>query len=166
MLQLLRLDLKPRDIMTKRAFENAVTLVMVLGGSTNAVLHLIAMARSVGVDLTLHDFQRISDATPLLADLKPSGKYVMADLQRYGGTPAVLRYLYDNNMIHGDCLTVTGKTMAQNLAEVAPIAPGNPIISPLSVPIKATGHIQILHGNLAPEGAVAKVDTVLHCTVL
>ena len=166
MLQLLRLDLKPRDIMTKRAFENAVTLVMVLGGSTNAVLHLIAMARSVGVDLTLHDFQRISDDTPLLADLKPSGKYVMADLQRYGGTPAVLRYLYDNNMIHGDCLTVTGKTMAQNLAEVAPIAPENPIISPLSAPIKATGHIQILHGNLAPEGAVAKVDTALYSSIL
>ena len=143
--------------MTRAAFENAMTLVMVLGGSTNAVLHLIAMARSVGVPLDLQDFQRISNATPLLADLKPSGKYVMEDLQKYGGTPAVLRYLLDEGRIDGSCLTVTGKTMAENLAEIAPIPVGNPIIYPLEKPIKTTGHIQILYGNVAPEGAVAKV---------
>eukprot|EP01035_Chromulina_nebulosa_P016879 gene16879-22367_t len=154
---LLEKDIKPRDIMTKKAFENAITLVMVLGGSTNAVLHLIAMARAVDVDLTLDDFQRISDKTPLLADLKPSGKYVMEDIQRYGGTPAVLRYLYDNNMIHGDCLTVTGKTIAENLATIKPIAADNPIIYPLDNPIKSSGHLQILYGNVATEGSVAKI---------
>lgn len=147
-LNLLKLDLKPRDIMTKKAFENAITVVMILGGSTNAVLHLIAMARSVGVDLTLSDFQRISDKTPFLADLKPSGKYVMADLQKYGGTPAVLRYLLDNKMLHGDCMTVTGKTMAENLASIAPIPAGNPILMPLDNPIKATGHLQVLELRL------------------
>lgn len=154
---LLKLDLKPRDIMTKEAFENAITTVMVLGGSTNAVLHLIAMARSVNVDITLDDFQRISDKTPFLADLKPSGKYVMEDIQRYGGTPAVMRFMLDNGMLHGHCMTVTGKTVAENLANVKAIAPDNPIIMPLSNPIKATGHIQILYGNLAPEGSVAKI---------
>jgi dihydroxy-acid dehydratase len=156
-LNLLEKDIKPRDIMTKKAFENAITLVMALGGSTNAVLHLIAMARAVNVDLTLDDFQRISNQTPFLADLKPSGKYVMADLQQYGGIPAVLRYLYDHGMIHGDCLTVTGKTMAENLASVDPVPVGNPIIYPLDKPLKASGHIQILYGNIAPEGSVAKI---------
>jgi len=156
-LNLLKLDLKPRDIMTKKAFENAITLVMVLGGSTNAVLHLIAMARAVNVDISLADFQRISDTTPFLADLKPSGKYVMEDLQRYGGTPAVLRYLLDNGMIHGDCLTVTGKTVAENLATIKPIAPDNPVVRMLDNPIKETGHLQILFGNLATEGSVAKI---------
>jgi dihydroxy-acid dehydratase len=156
-LTLLEMDLKPRDIMTKNAFENAITIVMVLGGSTNAVLHLIAMARAVDVDITLDDFQRISDKTPFLADLKPSGKYVMEDMQKYGGTPAVMRYLLDNKMIHGDCLTVTGKTVAENLAAINPIAKGNPIIMPLENPIKASGHLQILYGNLASEGSVAKI---------
>lgn len=148
-LNLLKLDLKPRDIMTKKAFENAITIVMVLGGSTNAVLHLIAMARAVDVDITLDDFQRISDKTPFLADLKPSGKYVMEDLQKYGGTPAVMRYLLDNNMIHGDCLTVTGRTVAQNLATIKPVPAGNPIIMPLESPIKATGHLQVHHQSHA-----------------
>lgn len=156
-LNLLTLDLKPRDIMTKKAFENAITIVMVLGGSTNAVLHLIAMARAVDVDLTLDDFQRISDKTPFLADLKPSGKYVMEDMQRYGGTPAVMRYLLDKGMIHGDCVTVTGKTIRENLAAVKPIAADNPIVMPIENPIKASGHLQILYGNLAPEGSVAKI---------
>lgn len=156
-LNLLKLDLKPRDIMTKKAFENAITIVMVLGGSTNAVLHLIAMARSVDVDITLDDFQRISEKTPFLADLKPSGKYVMEDLQGYGGTPAVLKYMLEKGMIHGDCMTVTGKTMAENLANVKAIAEGNPIIMPVEKPIKSSGHLQILYGNLAPEGSVAKI---------
>jgi len=154
---LLKLNIRPKDIMTKAAFENAVTMVMVLGGSTNAVLHLIAMARAVDVDLTLDDFQRISEKTPLLADLKPSGKYVMEDLQKYGGTPAVLRYLLDQGRIDGSCLTVTGKTLAENLSEVKPIAPDNPIIYPFERPLKETGHLQILYGNLAPEGSVAKI---------
>ena len=154
---LLKLDLKPRDIMTKKAFENAITITMVLGGSTNAVLHLIAMARSVDVEITLDDFQRISDATPFLADLKPSGKYVMEDLQKYGGIPAVMRYLLDNNMFHGDCITCTGKTIAENLKDIKPVPVDNPIIMPLNNPIKETGHLQILYGNIAPEGSVAKI---------
>ena len=157
MLNMLKKDLKPRDIMTKKAFENAITLVMVLGGSTNAVLHLIAMARAVDVDITLDDFQRISDKTPFLADLKPSGKYVMEDLQQYGGTPAVMKYLLEKGMLHGDCMTCTGNTVADNLANVRPIAPDNPIVMPVENPIKATGHLQILYGNLAPEGSVAKI---------
>lgn len=146
-LTLLEMDLKPRDIMTKKAFENAITIVMVLGGSTNAVLHLIAMARAVDVDITLDDFQRISDKTPFLADLKPSGKYVMEDMQKYGGTPAVMRYLLDNKMIHGDCMTVTGKTVAENLASIKPMPEGNPILMPLENPIKASGHLQVLYYN-------------------
>ena len=160
-LNLLKLDIKPRDIMTKKAFENAITLVMVLGGSTNAVLHLIAMARAVDVDITLDDFQRISDRTPLLADLKPSGKFVMEDLQGIGGTPSVMRYLLDNNMLHGDCLTVTGKTVRENLESVKPVPVGNPIIMPLSEPIKETGHLQILYGNLSPEGGCGFLITPL-----
>lgn len=156
-LNLMKKDIKPRDIMTKKAFENAITLVMLLGGSTNAVLHLIAMARSVDVPLDLEDFQRISDKTPFCADLKPSGKYVMEDLKRYGGTPAVLRYLLDKGMIHGDCMTVTGKTMAENLADVKPVPVGNPIIMPIEQPLKSSGHLQILYGNIATEGSVAKI---------
>lgn len=154
---LLERDIKPRDIMTREAFENALVMVMVLGGSTNAVLHLIAMARAVDVVLTLDDFQRISDKVPLLADLKPSGKYVMEDLHEVGGIPAVMRLLLDAGLLHGHCLTVTGRTVAENLADAAPLRAGQQVIRPLDQPIKATAHIQILKGNLAPGGAVAKI---------
>ncbi len=155
---LLEKDIKPSDIMTMKAFENAITIVMALGGSTNAVLHLIAMARSVGVKITQEDFQRISDKTPLIADLKPSGKYLMDDLHKIGGTPLVLRYLLDKGLLHGDCLTVTGKTMAQNLEGTAPIDfESQDIILPLEKPIKKSGHLQILYGNLAEKGSVAKI---------
>ncbi|KAI9294342.1 dihydroxy-acid dehydratase [Neoconidiobolus thromboides FSU 785] len=154
---LLEKDIKPKDIMTRKAFENAITVVMALGGSTNAVLHLIAMARAVDVELTLDDFQVISDKVPFLADLKPSGKYVMEDIQGIGGTPAVLKYLYENGLIHGDCMTVTGKTVAENLASVPGLKEGQDIIRPLEKPLKQTAHIQILKGNLAPEGSVAKI---------
>lgn len=156
-LNLLKKDIKPRDIMTKEAFENAITLVLVLGGSTNAVLHLIAMARAVNVDITLDDFQRLSDKTPFLADLKPSGAYVMEDLQQYGGIPSVMKSLLDIGKIHGDCLTCTGKTIAENLADVKPLPVDNPIVMPWDKPIKETGHLQILYGNVAPEGSVAKI---------
>jgi len=154
---LLERDLKPRDIMTREAFENAMVLVSVLGGSTNAVLHLIAMARSVGITLTLDDFQRVSDRTPLLADFKPSGKYVMEDLQNVGGIPAVMKMLLEAGRLNGDCMTVTGKTVRENLQELPGLAAGQEIVAPLSSPLKKTGHIQILKGNLAPEGAVAKI---------
>ncbi|MFO1436179.1 MAG: dihydroxy-acid dehydratase [Gammaproteobacteria bacterium] len=154
---LLEKDIKPRDIMTRAAFENAMVLITVLGGSTNAVLHLIAMARSVGIMLTVDDFQKVSDRTPYLADLKPSGKYVFEDLHQVGGIPAVMKMLLENKMIDGSCLTVTGKTVAENLADVPGLAAGQRIIMPLSQPIKAQGHIQILKGNLAPEGSVAKI---------
>lgn len=154
---LLALDLKPRDIMTREAFENAMVLVTVLGGSTNAVLHLIAMARSVNVDLTIDDFQRVSDRTPLLADFKPSGSYVMEDLHKVGGIPAVIKMLLAEGMLNGDCMTVTGKTVRENVMDLPALTPGQPIVMPLSKPIKATGHIQILKGNLAPEGSVAKL---------
>ncbi len=154
---LLEQDIKPRDIMTRDSFENAMVLVTVLGGSTNAVLHLIAMARAVGVKLDLDDFQAVSDRTPYLADLKPSGSYVMEDLHQVGGTPAVMKYLLENGLLRGDCLTVTGKTVAQNLATVAGLAPGQDLVRPLAHPIKTSGHIQILRGNLAPGGAVAKI---------
>ncbi len=154
---LLEQDIKPRDIMTREAFQNAIVLVTVLGGSTNAVLHLIAMARAVGVKLDLEDFQAVSDRTPYLGDLKPSGSYVMEDLHQVGGTPAVMRYLFENGLLRGDCLTVTGKTVAQNLATVAGLAPGQELVRPLARPIKPSGHIQILRGNLAPGGAVAKI---------
>ncbi|MBI4486731.1 MAG: dihydroxy-acid dehydratase [Acidobacteria bacterium] len=155
--RLLELDLKPRDIMTREAFENAMVAVTVLGGSTNAVLHLIAMARCVGVALTLDDFQTISDRVPMLADFKPSGSFVMEDLHNVGGTPAVLKMLLDAGLLNGGCMTVTGKTMAQNLGELPALTPGQPIVRPLENPIKKTGHIQILRGNLAPDGAVAKI---------
>lgn len=154
---LLEKDIKPSDIMTAKAFENAITLTIVLGGSTNAVLHLIAIAKAVGVNLGMDDFQRISDKTPLLADFRPSGKYLMEDLQKIGGTPAVMKFLLKEGMLHGDCLTVTGKTIAENLEEVEDLAPGQPIVHALDNPIKKDGHIQILYGNLAEEGAVAKI---------
>ncbi len=154
---LLEQDIKPRDIMTRAAFENAMTIVMALGGSTNAVLHLLAMARAVDVPLTLDDFQAVSERTPFLADLKPSGGYVMEDLHRVGGTPAVLKYLLDNDLLHGDCLTVTGKTLMENLRALPGLQEGQDVIRPLANPIKASGHIRILRGNLAPGGAVAKI---------
>jgi dihydroxy-acid dehydratase len=156
---LLEKDIKPKDIMTKKAFENAIVTVMIFGGSTNAVLHLIAMAKSVDVDLTQDDFQRISNTTPVLADFKPSGKYLMQELHTHGGVPAVMKYLLSKGLLHGDCLTVTGKTVAENLAGV----PGldfetQKIIYPLEQPLKKTGHLQILYGNLAEKGSVAKIS--------
>ncbi|MCR9198407.1 MAG: dihydroxy-acid dehydratase [Planctomycetaceae bacterium] len=154
---LLEQDIKPRDIMTRTAFENAMVVLMTLGGSTNAVLHLIAMARSVDVDLTIDDFQSVSDRVPLLADLKPSGRFVMEDLHGVGGTPALHKYLIEQGLIDGNCLTVTGKTLAENVADVPSLAEGQEIIQPVSTPIKATGHLRILRGNVAPEGAVAKI---------
>ena len=155
---LLEKDIKPRDIMTRKAFENAITVVMVLGGSTNAVLHLIAMAKSVDVPLTQDDFQVISDKIPMLADFKPSGKYLMEDLHQYGGVPAVMKYLFKNGLLHGDCLTVTGKTIAENLKSAPDLDfDKQKIIMPLDKPIKATGHLQILYGNLATGGSVAKI---------
>ena len=154
---LLELDLKPRDIMTRAAFENAMVVVTVLGGSTNAVLHLIAMARSVDVALGIDDFQAVSDRTPYLANLKPSGRYVMEDLHKVGGVPAVMKFLLENDMIDGDCMTVTGKTLAENLADAAALSEGQDILRPLDKPYKASGHIRILKGNLAPGGAVAKI---------
>ncbi|MDD2674320.1 MAG: dihydroxy-acid dehydratase [Flavobacterium sp.] len=155
---LLEKDIKPRDIMTRKAFENAITIVAVLGGSTNAVMHLIAMAHSVGVDLTLKDFQDISDKTPLLADLKPSGKYLMEDLHNVGGVPGVMKYLLKEGFLHGDCLTVTGKTIAENLASVPDLNDGQQVIHEIQKALKATGNIQILYGNIASEGCVAKIS--------
>jgi dihydroxy-acid dehydratase len=143
--------------MTRAAFENAMVIVMALGGSTNAVLHLIAMARAVGVPLTIDDFQKVSDRVPFLADLKPSGKYVMEDLHNAGGTPAVMKYLLEKGLLHGDCLTVTGKTITENLASLPGLKPGQEVFMPLEKPIKPSGHIRILRGNLAPGGAVAKI---------
>lgn len=155
---LLEKDLKPRDIMTFKAFENAITVVMALGGSTNAVLHLIAMAKSVGLQLTQDDFQRISDKTPLIADLKPSGKYLMEALHKIGGVPSVMKYLLSKGYLHGDCITVTGKTIAENVANAKELNfDKQDIILPLEKPIKATGHLQILYGNLAEKGSVAKI---------
>lgn len=150
-------DLKPRDIMTYEAFENAIRVIIALGGSTNAVLHLIAMAKAVNVKLTINDFQAISDKTPFIADLKPSGKYVMEDLYNIGGVPGVMKLLLREGLLNGDCMTVTGKTIAENLAEVADLQEGQQIVKPLTQPIKETGHIQILYGNLATEGSVAKI---------
>jgi dihydroxy-acid dehydratase len=154
---LLEQDIKPRDIMVREAFENAMALIMAVGGSTNAVLHLLAMARSVDVPLSIDDFQQASERVPLLADLKPSGKYVQEDLHAVGGTPAVLKLLLAEGLIHGDCLTVTGKTLAENLAELPALKEGQVIVRPLSNPIKASGHIRIMRGNLCPDGAVAKI---------
>ncbi len=157
MLNLLEKDIKPRDIMTRAAFENAIVVVIALGGSTNAVLHLIAMARSVGVSVTLDDFQAVSNRVPFIADLKPSGRFVQEDLHSVGGTPAVMKYLLEKGFMNGDCLTVTGKTLAENLKDLPGLKPGQTVVQPIEKPIKPTGHIQILRGNLAPEGAVAKI---------
>ena len=162
MFNLLKMDLKPRDIMTKGAFENAIRMVMMTGGSTNAVLHLIAMSRSCedpNVAISLDDFQRISDVTPFLADLKPSGKYVMEDIQAIGGTPGLIKFLIDNDMFDGNQMTVTGKTHIENLKDLnhGGLKEGQEIIRPLSDPIKATGHLQIMYGNFCPKGAVAKI---------
>ncbi|MCZ6803123.1 MAG: dihydroxy-acid dehydratase [Proteobacteria bacterium] len=154
---LLEEDIKPRDIMTRDAFENAMVLVTILGGSTNAVLHLLAMARAVDVNLTIDDFKTASDRTPYLAELKPGGQYVMEDLHLIGGTPAVMKFLLENDLINGDCLTVTGKTIKENLADLPGLSDGQKIIHPLDSPIKSSGHIRILKGNLAPRGAVAKI---------
>ncbi len=154
---LLENDIKPRDIMTRAAFENAMVIVMALGGSTNAVLHLIAMARAVGVALTIDDFQKVSDRVPFLADLKPSGKYVMEDLHNVGGVPAVMKYLLEKGLLDGDCLTVTGKTVAENLKNLPGLKSGQDVVLPIETPIKASGHIRILKGTLAPGGAVAKI---------
>ena len=155
---LLEKDIKPSDIMTPKAFENALRIIMILGGSTNAVLHFIAIAKAIGYDLTLDDFQKMSDKTPLLADLKPSGKYLMEDLHNVGGVPAVMKYLLDLGLLHGDCLTVTGKTIAENLEHVTSIIDRDQkIIKDISEPIKETGHIRILYGNLAEKGCVAKI---------
>ena len=155
--RLLEEDLKPRDIMTREAFENAIVTVMALGGSTNSVLHLLAMAKAVDVPLTLDDFQAISDRTPLLADLKPSGQYVMEDLHAVGGTPAVLRYLLERGALHGGCMTVTGQTLEANLAELPDLDEGQDVIHPWETPIKRSGHLTVMRGNLAPDGAVAKI---------
>ena len=154
---LLQKDIKPKDIVTKKSLENALRLITVLGGSTNAVLHYLAIAKAANIDLTIDDFQRISDCTPFLADLKPSGKFLMEDVHRVGGVPAVMKYMVEHGMLHGDCLTVTGKTIAENLETVQPLNVDQKVIRPVSNPIKPTGHIRILKGNLAEEGSVAKI---------
>ena len=156
-LELLKHDIKPRDIMTREAFENAITMVIALGGSTNAVLHLLAMANTTGVDLQLDDFTRIGKRVPMLADLKPSGRYSMAELIEIGGIQPLMKMLLDNSLLHGDCLTVTGKTLAENLANTPPYPDNQEIIRPLTDPIKKESHLVILHGNLAPQGSVAKI---------
>jgi dihydroxy-acid dehydratase len=155
--QLMEQDIKPSDIITRKSLENAIRLITVMGGSTNAVLHFLAIAKAANIEFTLDDFQRISDTTPFLADLKPSGKYLMEDVHRVGGTPAVMKFMLENNMLHGDCLTVTGKTVAENLAALPGLSEGQKVVKPLSEPIKETGHLRILYGNLATEGAVAKI---------
>ena len=156
-LTLLERDLKPLDIVTRKSLENSLTMVMAVGGSTNAVLHLLAIARAARIPLSLDDFQRVSDRVPLLADLKPSGRYVQEDLHNAGGTPALMKYLLERGYLHGDCLTVTGRTVAENLADAAPLAPGQQVIHPVEQPVFPRGHLRILRGNLAPEGAVAKI---------
>ncbi|MBP6048022.1 MAG: dihydroxy-acid dehydratase [Chitinophagales bacterium] len=154
---LLENDIKPSDIMTFKAFENAIRMVIVLGGSTNAVMHLIAMAKTIGVPLTINDFVRLGNETPMLADFRPSGKYVMEDLHQIGGVPAVMKYLLKVGMLHGDCLTVTGKTLAENVAELPDLTEGQDLLHTIDNPIKKTSHIRILYGNIASEGAVAKI---------
>ncbi len=154
---LLEKDIKPSDIITRKSLENAIRVVTILGGSTNAVLHFLAIARAAQIDFTLKDFQAISDSTPFIADLKPSGKYLMEDLHAVGGVPAVLKYLLKKGLLHGDCLTITGKTLAENLLDVEDLAEGQDVIKPLEKPIKATGHLRMLFGNLAQEGSVAKI---------
>ena len=154
---LIEKDIKPLDIVTRKSLENAIRLVTIMGGSTNAVLHFLAIARAADIDFTLKDFQHISDTTPFIADLKPSGKYLMEDVHRIGGIPAVLKYLLKNGLLHGDCLTVTGKTLAENLESVPDLEEGQDVIMPLDKPIKATGHLRMLYGNLAENGSVAKI---------
>jgi dihydroxy-acid dehydratase len=154
---LLEKDIKPSDIITKKSLENAIRLVTILGGSTNAVLHFLAIARAAQIKFTLEDFQRISDNTPFLADLKPSGKYLMEDVHHVGGIPAVMKYLLDKGLLHGDCLTVTGKTVAENLAEAQDLSEGQDVIKTIEEPIKTSGHLRMLYGNLATEGSVAKI---------
>jgi dihydroxy-acid dehydratase len=154
---LIEKDIKPLDIVTRKSLENAIRLVTILGGSTNAVLHFLAIARAADIEFTLQDFQHISDTTPFIADLKPSGKYLMEDVHRVGGIPAVLKYLLKNGLLHGDCLTVTGKTLAENLEDVPDLEEGQDVIMPLDKPIKATGHLRMLYGNLAKNGSVAKI---------
>ena len=156
MYKLLKEDIKPKDIMTREAFENSLSIIMALGGSTNAVLHIIAMANSVGVDVSLNDFQKFSDKTPFISNLKPSGDFLMEDLHKMGGTPVLMKYMLENGYLHGDCLTVTGKTIEENLKGVN-TSVNKKIIKPFNDPIKKTGHIQVLYGNIAPEGAVAKI---------
>ncbi len=156
-LNLLEKDIKPSDIISRKSLENAIRLITILGGSTNAVLHFLAIAKAADISFTLDDFQKISDTTPLLADLKPSGKYLMEDVHRVGGTPAILKFMLENGMIHGDCMTVTGRTLAENLADLPGLSEGQKVLKPLTEPIKATGHIRILYGNLAEQGAVAKI---------
>ena len=153
---LLKEDIRPKDIMTRKAFENALSIIMVLGGSTNAVLHIIAMANSVGVEVSLDDFQNFSDKIPFIANLKPSGDFLMEDLHNMGGTPALMKYMLENGYLHGDCLTVTGKTLEENLKSVKNSIDSK-IIKSFEKPIKNSGHIQVLYGNIAPEGAVAKI---------
>jgi dihydroxy-acid dehydratase len=156
---LLEKDIKPKDIVTKKSLENAVTVAVSLGGSTNAVLHILAIAKTAGVDFTLADFERVNHATPLLGDFKPSGKFLMEDLFEQGGLPAFMKYLLNNGKLHGDCMTVTGKTLAENLAEIDPVVPSLVnVIHPIEQPLKETGHLCILKGNLAPEGSVAKIS--------
>lgn len=157
MLNLLQKDIKPSDILTRKSFENAMVTITALGGSTNAVLHLLAMSHAAGLDITIDDFQKISDRTPFIADLKPSGKYVMEDLYYVGGVPAVMKVLLEQGLLHGDCLTVTGKTLEENLTEAEPLKANQEIIKPFNQPIKDSGHLRILYGNLASEGAVAKI---------
>jgi dihydroxy-acid dehydratase len=157
MYYLLENDIKPLDIVTRKSLENAIRLVTIMGGSTNAVLHFLAIARAADIEFTLQDFQHISDTTPFIADLKPSGKYLMEDVHRIGGTPAVLKYLLEKGLLHGDCLTVTGKTLAENLADVPSLLEGQDVIRPLENPIKATGHLRMLYGNIAENGSVAKI---------
>jgi len=154
---LLEKDIKPSDIITKKSIENAIRLVTILGGSTNAVLHFLAIARAAQIDFTLEDFQKISDNTPFLADLKPSGKYLMEDVHAVGGIPAVLKYLLKKGLLHGDCLTVTGRTLAENLLDVSDLSEGQDVIKPIESPIKISGHLRMLYGNLATEGSVAKI---------
>jgi dihydroxy-acid dehydratase len=154
---LLERDIKPSDILSKKAFENALRVVVVLGGSTNAVLHLIAMAKTAGIDLTLEDVTRMNNETPLIADLKPSGKYLMEDVYAIGGVPAIMKYLLSKGLLHGDCLTVTGKTLRENLEEVEDLPATQDVIHPIEKPLKASGHLRVLYGNLAPEGSVAKI---------
>ena len=157
MFYLLQNDIKPLDIVTRKSLENAIRLVTIMGGSTNAVLHFLAIARAADIEFTLQDFQHISDTTPFIADLKPSGKYLMEDVHRIGGIPAVLKYLLQKGLLHGDCLTVTGKTLAENLKDVPDLQAGQDVIRPLENPIKATGHLRMLYGNLAENGSVAKI---------